>query len=48
MPGSVAESNWSERLAQPIAQWRSDPVLREKTAHVRPLLRETERLGPGA
>ena len=48
MPGSVAESNWSERLAQPIARWRSDPVLREKTAHVRPLLRATGRLGPGA
>jgi 4-alpha-glucanotransferase len=43
VPGAVSESNWSQRLHQPIAQWRDDPALVDKMARIRTIIRETGR-----
>ena len=43
VPGAVSESNWSQRLAQPVRAWRDDAVLAEKMARVREILRTTGR-----
>ncbi len=45
VPGAVSESNWSQRLNQPIAQWRDDPALTAKMARIRDILRATGRGG---
>ena len=44
VPGAVSESNWSQRLAQPVAQWSSDPALVAKMERVRTILRESGRV----
>jgi 4-alpha-glucanotransferase len=44
VPGAVSESNWSERLQQPIAQWREDVALGAKMARIREMLRATGRV----
>ena len=46
VPGAVSESNWSERLAQPVRAWRDDPALVAKMARVREILRATGRAWP--
>ncbi len=43
VPGAISESNWSQRLAQPVAQWSTDPALVAKMERVRAILRETGR-----
>ena len=43
VPGAVSESNWSQRLAQPVFAWRDDPVLTAKMTRVREILRATGR-----
>ena len=43
VPGAVSESNWSERLAQPIGAWRDDAALAGKMERVREILRVTGR-----
>ncbi len=43
VPGAISESNWSQRLLQPIAQWREDPELVAKMERVREILRATGR-----
>jgi len=44
VPGAISESNWSQRLAHPIAQWSTDPALVAKMERVRTILRETGRV----
>ena len=44
VPGAVSESNWSQRLAQPVAQWGDDLGLTAKMACVREIIRATGRL----
>jgi 4-alpha-glucanotransferase len=44
VPGAVSESNWSQRVERPIAQWANDPALVAKMERVRTILRETGRL----
>ncbi len=41
VPGAIAESNWSERLPLPIAQWKTDPQLKVALANTRDLLAST-------
>ena len=43
VPGAVSESNWSQRLAQPVAEWREDAALVAKMNRVREILRATGR-----
>jgi 4-alpha-glucanotransferase len=43
VPGSVAESNWSERLPYAVGTWRREPEPREMGEAVRSILRETGR-----
>jgi 4-alpha-glucanotransferase len=43
VPGAVSDSNWSQRLHQPIAQWRLDPVLAPKMERLREILRASGR-----
>jgi 4-alpha-glucanotransferase len=45
VPGAVADSNWSERLPDPVAKWRTNADIAAKTALVKRLLRETGRTG---
>lgn len=44
VPGAVAESNWSQRLAYPVSVWREDPELAGKMSRVHSVLRETVRV----
>jgi 4-alpha-glucanotransferase len=44
VPGAVSESNWSQRLLHPVAQWREDPALVARMERVRAILRETGRV----
>ena len=44
VPGAVADSNWSERLPEPVSKWSANPDISTKTAFVKRLLRETGRL----
>jgi 4-alpha-glucanotransferase len=44
VPGAVSESNWSQRLLHPIAQWRTDAALVAKMERVREILRSTGRV----
>ncbi len=43
VPGAVSESNWSQRLARPVAQWREDAALVAKMTRVRAILRASGR-----
>jgi 4-alpha-glucanotransferase len=43
VPGAVADSNWSERLPDPVAKWRTNADIAAKTTLVKRLLRETGR-----
>ena len=45
VPGAVSESNWSQRLAQPIAAWSGDAALVAKMARIREIVRATGRAG---
>ncbi|MHA3775582.1 4-alpha-glucanotransferase [Verrucomicrobiota bacterium sgz303538] len=45
VPGAVAESNWSQRLATPVSAWREDSDLAAKMARVHAILRDTGRVG---
>ena len=45
VPGAIADSNWSERLAVPISQWDAHPDIGPKIARIRALIPETGRLG---
>ena len=45
VPGAVSDTNWSERLALPVAQWKADAVLAGKTRLVREIVAETGRGG---
>ncbi len=38
LPGAVADSNWSERVSLPVAQWDSDPELVARMQRLRPAL----------
>jgi 4-alpha-glucanotransferase len=44
VPGAVSESNWSQRLAQPVAQWSKDAALVAKMTRIREILRATGRV----
>jgi 4-alpha-glucanotransferase len=44
VPGAVSESNWSQRLLHPIAQWREDPALAAKMERIREILHATGRV----
>lgn len=43
VPGAISDTNWSQRLAQPIRTWRTDPALTQRMTRVRAVLRETRR-----
>ena len=43
VPGAVSDTNWSQRLAEPVNAWASDPALAAKMARVREILRATGR-----
>jgi 4-alpha-glucanotransferase len=43
VPGAISESNWSQRLFQPIAQWNEDSALVARMERVREILRATGR-----
>jgi 4-alpha-glucanotransferase len=43
VPGAVSESNWSQRLYPPVAQWKQDSVIAPRMESVRAILRETGR-----
>jgi 4-alpha-glucanotransferase len=45
VPGAVSESNWSQRLEQPIAQWTLDPQLTDRMGRIREILLATGRMG---
>lgn len=44
VPGAVAQSNWSQRLADPISQWNQHPALRKIIDRVRGVLIRTGRI----
>ena len=41
LPGAVTDSNWSERVELPVAQWREDGVLAARMARLREALRRS-------
>ena len=43
IPGEFAESNWSERLPEPVAKWKDNPRIVAIIERIRPLLKETGR-----
>jgi len=43
VPGAIADTNWSERLAQTVQQWRKNKEIRALMERVRQLLKETGR-----
>jgi 4-alpha-glucanotransferase len=43
VPGAVSESNWSQRLHQPIAHWREDAALAPRMARLQQIIGETKR-----
>ena len=45
VPGAVSESNWSSRLAFPVAEWDADAELSAKMARVRGMIADAGRLG---
>lgn len=42
-PGAVSDSNWSERLPEPVLAWERDPALAATMKRIVPLIRETGR-----
>ncbi len=44
IPGAVSDSNWSQRLAGTISDWRKDPALSSTLTAVRSMLDENGRL----
>ena len=42
-PGAVSDSNWSERLPEPVAAWERDPLLAAMMARSDAAVRETGR-----
>jgi 4-alpha-glucanotransferase len=44
VPGAVSDSNWSQRLYRPIAQWRQDPELVSKMESIRDIIHATGRV----
>jgi 4-alpha-glucanotransferase len=47
VPGAVSESNWSQRLATTVQEWRRDEALARKLARIGQLLQEAGRDGKG-
>lgn len=45
VPGAVANSNWSERLSQPISEWNDDDDLRKKMERMQTLIHAANREG---
>ncbi len=43
VPGAISESNWSQRLNEPIHAWGNDAALAAKMARVREIIRATGR-----
>jgi len=43
VPGSIAASNWSERLPGTVDDWRRDPVLSKKVRRISALARSNGR-----
>jgi len=43
VPGAIADTNWSERLAQTIRQWRKNKEICALMERMRALLKETGR-----
>jgi 4-alpha-glucanotransferase len=43
VPGAVSQSNWSERIPQPLAEWGKHEEIAAKMARIRTLIRETQR-----
>ena len=43
VPGAISESNWSQRLNDPVAAWRGDAALAAKMARIRGIIRATGR-----
>ncbi len=43
VPGAVATSNWSERVAEPVREWGRNPGIKERMAGVRRVLVESGR-----
>jgi 4-alpha-glucanotransferase len=39
VPGAVADSNWSERIASPVRNWYTDPALSSLIERLRPVFR---------
>ena len=46
VPGAIADSNWSERLAQTVGQWSSDPAVVSRMQRVKELLGQSGRVIP--
>jgi 4-alpha-glucanotransferase len=44
VPGAVAESNWSQRLAAPVSAWRKDPDLAPRMQRIRQILVDSGRV----
>jgi len=44
VPGAVSDSNWSQRMVHPIAEWNRDRTLVAKMERVRDILRATGRI----
>ncbi len=42
-PGAVSDSNWSERLPEPVSAWERDPALATTMARIDALVREAGR-----
>ena len=43
VPGAVSDANWSERIALPVAKWKADTALAEKTRLISRIIAETGR-----
>jgi len=43
VPGAIADSNWSERLPQPVSKWKDDMQIVWKAGQARMYLKETGR-----
>ena len=43
VPGAVSDTNWSQRLEEPVSGWAGDPALTTRMARVREIIRATGR-----
>lgn len=43
VPGAVSDTNWSQRLEEPVSAWTGDPALTARMARVREIIRATGR-----